>query len=59
MDSAETLIQIRMLRNEIAHEYKSETILEIFENVLALTPELLKIVESLNKIVGIYGLHNA
>ena len=47
IQSAETLVRIRMLRNEIAHEYKAETILEIFENVLLLTPEILKMTENL------------
>jgi len=45
IDSADDFIEIRMVRNEIAHEYKSETILEIFERVLALTPCLVKAVE--------------
>jgi uncharacterized protein YutE (UPF0331/DUF86 family) len=45
IDSAETLVMIRMLRNEIAHEYSPEGILEIFENVLSLTPELLNAVD--------------
>ncbi len=44
-DSADTLINIRLLRNEIAHEYKSETIHAIFEKVLYLTPLLLKSVD--------------
>jgi hypothetical protein len=47
IQSAETLVRIRMLRNEIAHEYKAETILEIFENVLLLTPEILEMTETL------------
>lgn len=47
IQSAETLVRIRILRNEIAHEYKAETILEIFENVLLLTPEILKMTENL------------
>jgi len=41
IESAEDFVQIRMLRNEIAHEYKSETIFDIFERALALTPALL------------------
>ena len=44
-DSADTLINIRLLRNEIAHEYKSETIHAIFEKVLYLTPLLIKSVD--------------
>lgn len=50
VDSAEELIRIRMLRNEIAHEYKPETILEIFGNVLELTPELLNVIDRFLKI---------
>jgi hypothetical protein len=50
--SAEEFVQIRMLRNEIAHEYKAETILEMFERVLALTPALLQAVENIKHYVG-------
>lgn len=46
IDNSETLIDIRLLRNEISHEYKSDTIHVIFEKVLHLTPLLLKNVES-------------
>lgn len=51
--SAEDFVQIRMLRNEIAHEYKTETILEIFERVLMLTPALLQAVEIIRHYVGV------
>ena len=40
--SAKDMIEIRSLRNEIAHEYKPDTIYAIFERVLALTPVLLE-----------------
>jgi uncharacterized protein YutE (UPF0331/DUF86 family) len=40
--SADEFIRIRILRNEIAHEYKPETIYDIFEHVMKLTPVLLK-----------------
>ena len=43
--SAEEFIQIRLLRNEIAHEYKADTIYDIFEKVLAYTPVLLAAVD--------------
>lgn len=46
ISSADTFIEIRILRNEISHEYKSETIYVIFEKVLQLTPHLLKGAES-------------
>jgi hypothetical protein len=45
IESAEDFVQIRMVRNEIAHEYQSETIFDIFERVLALTPALSDAVE--------------
>ena len=45
IQSADTFIDIRILRNEIAHEYKSETIYEIFEKVLENTPILLESVD--------------
>jgi len=47
IESTDDFVEIRMVRNEIAHEYKSETILEIFERVLALTPSLMKTVEGI------------
>jgi uncharacterized protein YutE (UPF0331/DUF86 family) len=45
ISSADQLVKIRLLRNEIAHEYKAESIYDIFERVLALTPVLLDSVE--------------
>ena len=47
IESADKFVEIRILRNDIAHEYKSETIYEIFEQVLKLTPTLLKSVENI------------
>ncbi len=47
IDSADEFIEIRILRNEIAHEYKSETIYEIFKQVMQLTPALLKSVDTI------------
>lgn len=47
--SAEDFIQIRMVRNEIAHEYQSETIFDIFERVLALAPALSDAVERIRR----------
>lgn len=52
IESAEDFVQIRMLRNEIAHEYKSETIFDIFERVLALTPVLMEGVKRISSGVG-------
>jgi hypothetical protein len=47
ISSADEFIEIRILRNEIAHEYKSDTIYDIFKHVMELTPILLKSVESI------------
>lgn len=47
VESADDFIKIRILRNEIAHEYKPETIYDIFEQVMNLAPVLLKSVDSL------------
>lgn len=42
IESAETFVDIRIVRNDIAHEYLPEAILDIFKKVLALTPSLLR-----------------
>lgn len=47
IESAEKFIRIRLLRNEIAHEYKSDAIFAIFESVLELTPVLLESIEKI------------
>ena len=43
--SSEELQDIRELRNEIAHEYSSRDVTEIFEEVLQNTPLLIKSIE--------------
>ena len=43
--NARTFIEIRLLRNEISHDYKAEAIHSLFEQVLHLTPELLEDVD--------------
>ena len=43
--SAEEFIQIRLLQNEIAHEYKADTIYDIFERVLVYSPVLMEAVD--------------
>lgn len=40
IDSANVFIEIRMLRNDIAHEYVPEEIIELFKKVLKATPLL-------------------
>lgn len=47
INSADLFIEIRILRNEIAHEYQTSTIMDIFEKVLEYTPALL---ESVGKV---------
>lgn len=39
--SSDTFVEIRMVRNDIAHEYLPEAIHDIFMKVLELTPHLL------------------
>ena len=41
IDSADVFIEIRMLRNDIAHEYVPEEIIELFKKVLKATPVLI------------------
>jgi len=41
IDSADVFIEIRMLRNDIAHEYVPEEIIELFKKVLKATPLLI------------------
>jgi len=43
--SSDVFIEIRMVRNDIAHEYLPEAIRDIFGKVLILTPDLLDGVE--------------
>lgn len=44
VDSAASFLEIRELRNEIAHEYAQEELSELFEGVLQHSPALLEIV---------------
>jgi len=45
IESADIFIEIRVLRNQIAHEYIQDEIKEMFEKVLGYTPQLLDCVE--------------
>ena len=45
--SADDFIDIRILRNEIAHEYKTEAIYSIFTKVLELSAALLESVDTI------------
>lgn len=42
VESAERFVAIRIVRNDIAHEYMPEAIRDIFKKVMDLTPDLLK-----------------
>ena len=52
--SSDVFVEIRMIRNEIAHEYLPEAIYEIFGKVLSLTPHLLDGVERTKKYCSKY-----
>ncbi len=51
VDSVETLRGHKDLRNDIAHEYQTEDLAELFSDVLRMTPELL----SLARVILSYG----
>lgn len=48
ISDAEKIIQARVLRNDIAHEYLPEAFKDIFKNVMELSPELLEDVKKIN-----------
>lgn len=52
--SSDVFVEIRMIRNEIAHEYIPEAIHDIFGKVLDLTPHLLDGVERTVKYCSKY-----
>jgi uncharacterized protein YutE (UPF0331/DUF86 family) len=45
IDSAEDFVEMRILRNDIAHEYLPSVVKDIFEKVLDFTPELLESIQ--------------
>ncbi len=47
IESADIFIQIRIVRNDIAHEYHIETLKDIYKKVLELTPYLLDCAEKI------------
>lgn len=49
IETAEHFVAIRILRNDIAHEYLPEAIFEIYRKVMALTPTLLASVDLVNR----------
>jgi len=58
IESADSFFDIRILRNEIAHEYKSEEIYSIFAKVLELAPILIKSVGSIMSYAQKYNRPN-
>ncbi len=49
IESADIFIQIRIVRNDIAHEYHIETLKDIYKKVLELTPYLLDCTEKIRE----------
>ena len=47
VENADIFIQIRIVRNDIAHEYHIETLKDIYKKVLELTPYLLDCTEKI------------
>jgi uncharacterized protein YutE (UPF0331/DUF86 family) len=45
IDSVDSLRRLKDLRNEIAHEYLTEDLADLFEEVLETTPQLLSLAE--------------
>lgn len=58
INSADEFIEIRILRNEIAREYKAQTVYEIYESALSLTPVLLKSVDNIYSYSSKYQWNN-
>ena len=57
--NSEQFIEIRQLRNSIAHEYDAEALLKIFEDCLEFTPVLLSTVENIGKYIESQDLLSA
>lgn len=49
VDSAESLIEMRRLRNQVAHEYVIEKLSYLFERIVILSPILLDCIERTRK----------
>jgi len=52
IESADDLLNIRELRNQIAHEYQESELNELFKDVLRYTPKLQIIIDGLKKYVS-------
>ncbi len=51
VDSYDILIEMKDLRNELAHEYIQDNLIEKFKEVVEKTPILIKIIDKLNQYV--------
>lgn len=51
LQSSETLLDIRELRNQIAHEYKEADIIKIFEDVMKYVPVLEKCIDQTRQYI--------
>ncbi len=49
IENADIFIQIRIVRNDIAHEYNAENLKDIFKKVLELTPYLLGSIKNIKE----------
>lgn len=49
--NSEQFIEIRQLRNSIAHEYDADALIKIFEDCLGFTPVLLSTVENITEYI--------
>lgn len=54
ISSAADLIEIRDLRNQIAHEYLSENLTEVYQDCMALSGKLLTEIKTANKAIQKY-----
>ena len=54
ISSAADLIEIRDLRNQIAHEYLSENLTEVYQDCMALSGKLLTEINTANKAIQKY-----
>jgi uncharacterized protein with HEPN domain len=53
VEKAETLIVLRDLRNQIAHEYEEEELNRLFGEIVNNTPELIRIIEKANTVINL------
>ena len=57
VESADTILDIRELRNQIAHEYITTDLDSLFKDVLMVVPELLAVIDNLKKYLAAHPIH--